>query len=91
MVRCRLTITILVFSLSLNLFAGSRQDVWVLEDFESYKSPMDIYATGLDTGGPWWDAYVIEQILQGNYNAEPKCEFTLERGDPNGFTALGEL
>ena len=73
MVKCRLTIAILIMSLSLGVFAGSKQEVWVLEDFESYKSPMDIYATGLTEGGPWWDAYVIQNLLKGNMNENDRA------------------
>ncbi|MBE0534810.1 MAG: hypothetical protein IH624_04010 [Phycisphaerae bacterium] len=75
------------------VLAAGKQTVWVVEDFESYQSTTDMLATGLDTGGPWWNAYSLTQVLPGG-SGDPTPPFpttmTLGLGEPNGFTSEGE-
>ena len=72
--------------------AGSNINGWVMDDFESYSSTADLKATGLMTGGPWWILQELEYALFGKpIPSGAILEINLATGDPNGFTAIGEV
>ncbi len=89
----RNAVIVLLIAVMPSLVAAGKQTVWVVDDFESYQSTTDMLATGLNTGGPWWNAYSLTQVLPGG-SGDPTPPFpttmTLGVGDPNGFIAEGE-
>lgn len=95
----RMLIVGLVVTMSVTLFAGSHQDVWVIEDFESYETTADMVADVIPqwppTGGPWWNLYSLQQILSliqggpGDPTPPFPTSITLGTSDPNGFLAFG--
>lgn len=88
------------------LLARSHQDVWVIEDFESYETTSGVEPMAADvviqwppTGGPWWDLYSLQDILafigsggQAGGDGTPPFPtvISLGEGDPNGFLAFGK-
>lgn len=101
-VKIALVVSLIVVMPAL-LLAGNHQDVWVVEDFESYETTADMLAdVGFNwptTGGPWWNAFSLVDILtfvlsggQAGGDGTPPFPTTMELGysDPNGFLAFGK-
>ena len=101
-VKIALVVSLIVVMPAL-LLARSHQDVWVVEDFESYETSADMLADVVmqwpTTGGPWWNAFSLVDILtfmgsggQAGGDGTPPfpTSITLGETDPNGFLAFGK-
>jgi hypothetical protein len=94
----RMFILGLVVTMSVTLFAGRKQQVWIVDDFESYGNTENMLAgpfVGLESLADrgWWDSYSLQQILEGG-DPTPLSPYTMTLGigDPNdGFSAEGEI
>ena len=93
MARAKVFIVVsMVLLITVGAFAGTKQDVWVLDDFESYAAdPNTIHASSLEGPG-WWTVQELEAMVLGKIPPEGfLCELSLAMGDPNGFLAGGEI
>jgi len=101
-VKIALVVSLIVVMPTL-LLAKSHQDVWLVEDFESYETTADMVADVIPqwptTGGPWWNAWSLVEVLtyyasggQAGSLGDPLFPTTLTLGtrDPNGFLAFGK-
>lgn len=93
MVRAKiLSFVCMVLLMTVGTFAGTKQDVWVVDDFESYAAdPNAFHASSLESPG-WWTVQLLEELFMG-ITPPPGfiCQLSLVMGDPNGFMASDEI
>ena len=93
----RMLILGLVVTMSATLLAGRKQQVWIVDDFESYGNTENMLAgpfvgpqSLFDKG--WWNSYTLQENLASQLGTPPfPTIMTLGIGDPNGFSAEGEI